>query len=93
MLKHIFNFVTDRFILFDYYLYNYMAMGIIGVIYFVIAYRIVGRLYDNYIIEGSSLGSILHWTIRLIVCTAWFLVVSFVIWIIKVIHSIPLLVH
>lgn len=89
MLKWCFNFVTDQFTLFDNYLYNYMAMGIIGAIAFVIAYGLVGKLYDNDIIEGASIGSILHWIIRLIVCTALFLAVSFVIWLVKAIIAIP----
>ncbi|WOO35799.1 hypothetical protein R2R35_18635 [Anaerocolumna sp. AGMB13020] len=92
MIKLIFNFVIDQFTLFDNYLYNYIAMGIIGFIAFAIAYRIVGKLYDNDIIEGSSIGSILHWIIRLVVCTALFLIGSFVIWIVKAIILIPLYV-
>jgi hypothetical protein len=71
-------------------MYNYIAMGIIGLIAFVIAYGLVGKLYDNDIIEGASIGSILHWIIRLIVCSVLFLAVSFVIWLVKAIISIPL---
>jgi hypothetical protein len=92
MLKLIFTFVTDQFTLFDNYLYNYISMGIIGIIAFAIAYGIVGRLYDDGMISGSGIGSVLHWTIRLIVCTALFLCVSFVIWVVKLILSIPIYV-
>jgi len=92
MFKWVFDFVTDQFTLFDNFLYNYIAMGIIGLIAFAIAYRLVGKLYDYDIIEGSSIGSILHWIIRLVVCTALFLAVSFVIWLVKAIISIPLYV-
>lgn len=92
MLKWIFNFITDQFTLFDNYLYNYIAMGIIGLIAFAIAYGLVGKLYDNDVIEGSSIGSILHWIIRLLVCTVLFLVASFVIWIVKIIITVPLYV-
>lgn len=90
MLKWIFNFITDQFTLFDNYLYNYIAMGIIGLIAFAIAYGLVGKLYDNDVIEGSGIGSILHWIIRLLVCTVLFLVASLVIWIVKIIISVPL---
>lgn len=93
MLKLIYNFVTDQFTLIDNQLYKYMAMGIIGIIAFAIAQGIVGGLYDGGMISRSGIGNILLWTIRLIVCTALFLCVSFVIWIVKLILTIPIYVR
>lgn len=40
-------------------------MTIIGIIAFVIAYGLVGRLYNHHIIDGRGAGHVLHWIIRL----------------------------
>ncbi|ATW26719.1 hypothetical protein DCMF_19885 [Candidatus Formimonas warabiya] len=50
----------------------------------------VGKLYRLDIIDGSMIGSLLHWAIRFIVFVALFLLGSFVIWIVKLITAVPI---
>lgn len=47
--------------------YEWLIMAIIGAIAFVIAFGIVGALYDGNIIDGQGAGSFVHWLIRIIV--------------------------
>lgn len=61
MKKFIFDLITSPYSLFDDPIYNYVAMAIVGSIAFIIAWNIVGKSG----IRGE-LGSILHWTIRII---------------------------
>ena len=76
ILKPIFEILTDSFQISDDIITNCKWMAIIGLIAFVIAYKIVGKLYEARIIYSSGLGSLLHWIIRLIAFT-------FVFWIFK----------
>ncbi|HJJ10633.1 MAG TPA: hypothetical protein OIM49_02560 [Clostridiaceae bacterium] len=87
ILKPIFEIVTGEYILFDNIIYNYIAMAIIGLIAYRIAWKCVRKLYNNYIISGKGIGSITHWTIRLIVFSLIFYVCSFSIWITKFIYT------
>lgn len=66
ILKPIFEWLTGNYSLFDNVLYNYIAMGIIGLIVFRVAWNIVGSLYKNDIISGRLAGSIIHWVVRFI---------------------------
>ena len=50
ILKPIFEMVTGQYILFDNIIYNYIAIAIIGVLAFEIAWKLVGNLYDSGII-------------------------------------------
>ncbi len=69
MKKFIFDLITSPYSLFDDTIYNYIAMAIVGSIAFTIAWNIVGKSG----IRGE-LGSILHWTIRIIAfIVVWFL--------------------
>jgi len=90
ILKPIFELVTGDYMLFNDIIYNYIALTIIGLIAFRVAWRFVGFLYDMDIISGKSGGSIIHWTVRAIVFIAVFYIFSFVLWVIKFIISIPL---
>ena len=62
MKKFIFDYIVSSLTLFDNSLLNYIAMAIIGIFSFRIAFSIVGKIG----IRGE-LGSIFHWIIRLIV--------------------------
>ncbi len=87
ILKPIFEIVTGEYILFDNIIYNYIAMAIIGLIAYRIAWKCVRKLYNNDIISGKGIGSITHWTIRLIVFSLILYVCSFFIWITKFIYT------
>lgn len=64
-------------------------MGIIGLIAFRVAWNIVRSLYNNDIISGRSAGSIIHWVVRFISFVVIFSTVSVLIWLIKLIITIP----
>ncbi len=69
MKRFIFDLITSPYSLFDDPIYNYISMAIVGSIAFTIAWNIVGKSG----IRGE-LGSILHWTIRIIAfIVVWFL--------------------
>lgn len=52
---------------------EWVILSIIGLIAYVASFRIVGDLYDAGDISGSLIGSILHWTIRLLIFVpVWF---------------------
>ncbi len=77
MLTDIFRFIfekaTDPLTLPINPLYEWAILGVIGVFAYVIAFRLVGDMYDSGDISGSTLGSIFHWIIRfLIFIAAWF---------------------
>lgn len=82
-LKPIYEIITGEFILFENIIGNYIAMGVIGIIAFIIAWNFVGLLYDSKIISGKNIGSFIHWTVRLIVFVILFYVSLGIIWIIK----------
>jgi len=67
MLKFIFELLTDPLGLPIPYFYEYIILAIIGVFAYVIAYILVGKLYDNDLIDGKTLGKLCHWAIRLFV--------------------------
>ena len=90
-LKPIYEIITGEFILFEDIVGNYIAMGIIGIIAFGVAWKLVGKLYDNQIISGKILGSIIHWTLRLISFVVIFYISVFLVWVIKNIKMILLI--
>lgn len=59
MKKTIFDLITASFSLFENPIYNYIAMTIIGLIAFKLAFSIVGKSE----LRGEA-GSIAHWIIR-----------------------------
>ena len=87
ILKPIFEMITGEYILFDDILYNYIAMGIIGLIAFKIAWNFVHQLYDWGIISGSNSGSLAHWSIRTIVFIVVFYIFSAIIWLTKFVYT------
>lgn len=64
MLKLAFEYLTESYSLLEDPTSNYIIMAIVGVLAFAIAYLIVGFLYDADMIDGSMIGNILHWIIR-----------------------------
>lgn len=89
VLKPIFEWITGNYNLFDNPIYNYLIMGVIGLIAFGVAWNMVGDMYRGGIISSREAGSIFHWIIRLIVFSILFLVNSVVMWIIRLIMRIP----
>ncbi len=90
ILKSIFDYLTDGYSIFDNVLYNYIAMGIVGFIAFVVAWNTVGSLYRNDMISERTGGSIFHWIIRLVVFVVLFSDVSLLIRVIRFVITVPL---
>lgn len=86
ILKPIFEMITGEYVMFDNIIYNYIIMTVIGLFAFEIAWRCVGKLYDNNIISGKNSGSLIHWTIRLVVFIALFYIFNLLIWLTKFIY-------
>ena len=87
-MKPIFELLTGEFVLFGNVIYNYIAMGIVGLIAFVIAFKLVGMLYDADIISSRSAGSFFHWFFRFVSFIVIFYILSCAIWLIKFIMAI-----
>ena len=66
-LKPIYETITGEFILFDNIIGNYIVIGVIGTIAFIIAWNFVGILYHEEYINGKNIGSLIHWIVRLVV--------------------------
>ena len=87
LLKPIFEIITGEYTLFNNVLYNYIAMTIVGIIAFKIAWDFVHRLYDWGIISGSNSGSFIHWSVRTIAFIVVFYIFSLIIWLTKFIYT------
>lgn len=83
ILKPIFEMITGEYILFENIIQNYVAMSIIGYIAYLIAKKLVGWLYHENIIEGKTIGSIIHWTVRTIVFLIVFYIFVGALWLTK----------
>lgn len=69
MKRFLFDFITSGFSLFENPFYNFIAMAIVGSIAFSIAWNVVDVLGFR-----KSLGSVIHWIVRLIAFTIiWFI--------------------
>jgi len=78
-LKEVFSFIFDKFTdpltLPVEPLYEWIILGVIGLIAYIASFRIVGVMYDSGSISGSFLGSLFHWIIRLLIFVpVWFVV-------------------
>ena len=78
-MREIFSFIFDKFTdpltLPIEPLYEWIILGVIGLIAYVASFRIVGDMYDSGTISGSFLGSLFHWIIRLLIFVpVWFVV-------------------
>ena len=69
MLKFLFELLTDPLSLPINPLYEYIILGIIGIIAFKIAWEIS---------PGGKMGSLIHWSVRLIVFAILWAVLNFV---------------
>lgn len=78
MKRFLFDMITSPLSLFENPFYNYVAMALIAYISFKIAYKIVGELGLR-----GEFGSIVHWTIRLIVMLSIWILCSVIIIITK----------
>lgn len=78
-MRELFSFIFDRFTdpltLPIEPLYEWIILGIIGLIAYAASFRIVGDMYDSGSISGSFLGSLFHWIIRFFIFVPiWFVV-------------------
>ncbi len=89
ILKILFEYVTGCFSLFDNAAYNQAAMGVIGIIAFAIAFGTVKGLYQDGVIEGGTIGSIIHYVVRGIVFIALFLAFTGIVWICRLAIQVP----
>lgn len=78
MKKIFFDLITSQLSLFENPLHNYLAMAIIGVVAFAIAWNAVGEIGAR-----GEAGSILHWIIRIFAFVVIWLVLSVLIIIIS----------
>ena len=89
VFKSLFESIIGQFSISDNVIYNYVVMALIGAIAYRIAFRTVGTLYRQDIIDGGFVGSLLHWLIRLIVFVALFIFVWLMIFLVKLIIQVP----
>lgn len=66
-MKMIFNLLTESLGLPLEKNWDYIILAIIGIIAYIVAFRVVGRMYDRGLIFGRDSGSFFHWLIRLVV--------------------------
>ena len=89
ILKPIFEWLTGNYNLFDNVLYNYVTMAVVGFLAFMVAWKIIGSLYEHDLIRGSAAGSIIHWVVRFIAFIVIFSLISVIIWLVKFIIAVP----
>lgn len=66
---------------------EWLILGIIEIAAYIIAYRCVGSLYQSGNIDGKTIGSIIHWIIRLLVFIVIWAITYSIIWIVKFITT------
>ena len=80
MFKFIFDLATEPLGLpIDWY-YEWILLGVIGYIAYLIAYDKVGSLYHGDFISGRAAGSFFHWIIRTIYFIVMWAITYGVIW-------------
>ena len=62
-----FDQLTDPFSLPLEPISEYIILAFIGFLAFILAYKLVGNMYDTDVISGNVLGSISHWILRFII--------------------------
>lgn len=92
VLSFLFDIFTDPLGLPIAWYWEWIILAIIAFAAYAIAFRSVGDLYDGGMISGSTVGSVLHWIIRLIVFVVIWAVTYFVIWLAKLIFAHWLLI-
>lgn len=80
MFKFIFDLATEPLGLpIDWY-YEWIILGVIGYIAYLIAYDKIGSLYHGDFISGRAAGSFFHWIIRTIYFIVMWAITYGVIW-------------
>ena len=80
MFKNIFDLATEPLGLpIDWY-YEWIILGVIGYVAYLIAYDKVGSLYHGDFISGRAAGSFFHWIIRTIYFIVMWAITYGVIW-------------
>lgn len=80
MGKLIFNLLTESLGLPLEKNWEYIILAIIGIMAYIVAFRVVGKMYDRGLIFGRDSGSFFHWLIRLVVFVfAWAIVCGIII--------------
>jgi hypothetical protein len=92
MFKFIFDLATEPLGLPIEWYYEWIILGVIGYIAYLIAYDKVGSLYRGDFISGRATGSFFHWIIRTIYFIVMWAITYGVIWIGKfvVAHKIQI---
>lgn len=81
MFKFIFDLATEPLGLPVEWYYEWIILGVIGYIAYLIAYEKVGSLYHGDFISGRAAGSFFHWIIRTIYFIVMWTITYGVIWI------------
>jgi hypothetical protein len=81
MFKFIFDLATEPLGLPIEWYYEWIILGVIGYIAYLIAYDKVGSLYRGDFISGRTAGSFFHWIIRTIYFIVMWAITYGVIWI------------
>lgn len=66
---------------------QWLILGIIGFVAYIVAYRIVGEMYDGGWIDFGFSGSLFHWLIRLCVFVVFWAVTYAVIAFVKFVYA------
>ena len=66
MFKFIFGLATEPLGLPIEWYYEWMILGLIGIIAYSFAYDKVGDMYHSHVISGRMSGSFFHWIIRIV---------------------------
>lgn len=90
-MREIFSFIFDRIteplgLPIEWY-WEWLILAVVGFAAYIIAYDAVGDLYSDGWINGSAVGSIIHWIIRLFVFIVIWAITYFVIWLAKFITA------
>ena len=70
ILSFIFGLATDPLGLPIEWWKEWLIMGVIGVVAFVVSFVIVGKMYDSGDVSSRAGGSLAHWLIRLAIFVA-----------------------
>ena len=87
MFKFIFDLVTEPLGLPIEWYYEWIILGIIEYIAYLIAYGEVGSLYHGGIISGRAVGSFFHWVIRSFYFVIMWAIAYSIIWVGKFVIS------
>lgn len=92
MFKFLFDLVTEPLGLPIEWYYEWLILGVIGIIAYSFAYDKVGDMYRSHVISGLMWGSFFHWIIRAAYFIGLWAVTYGVIWIGKFVIANMILV-